>query len=105
MISRYLSAIDIAQILSISRASAYREMQQMSHVIVGERMVRVSESAFEAYLRNRTEASRVASREKLGRPIGAAARADELKQLPGSSSGRPVLRPVFPRTRRRTNKL
>src|ERR1700682_5397466 len=85
VIPRYLSATDIAQILKISRASAYREIQQMSHVIVGVRMVRVSERAFEEYLCNRKEAPRVVSRERPRRAIGApTARANEQKQLSGS---------------------
>jgi len=44
MIPRYLSAPDVAAILKISKAAAYREMHRMPHVIVGEKMLRVSES-------------------------------------------------------------
>jgi hypothetical protein len=41
MTPRYLSASDIAAILKISKAAAYREIHRMPHVIVGEKILPV----------------------------------------------------------------
>jgi len=49
-----LDARDVAQRLNVSRATAYREMKKMIHVVVGKRAVRVAESALDAYLRRHT---------------------------------------------------
>ncbi len=51
-----LDASEIARRLNVSRATAYREMHKMLHVVIGERALRVSEAALEAYLRGRTAA-------------------------------------------------
>lgn len=50
-----LDASDVARRLNVSRATAYREMKKMIHVVVGKRSIRVAESALEAYLRRHTE--------------------------------------------------
>jgi hypothetical protein len=49
-----LDADEVARRLNVSRATAYREMRKMLHVVVGKRAIRVSEVAFEAYLRRRS---------------------------------------------------
>ena len=53
--SALLDADEIARRLCVSRATAYREMRKMLHVVVGRRALRVSEAAFDAYLRRRTQ--------------------------------------------------
>lgn len=53
--SALLDADEIARRLCVSRATAYREMRKMLHVVVGTRALRVSEAAFDAYLRRRTQ--------------------------------------------------
>lgn len=53
--SALLDADEIARRLCVSRATAYREMRKMLHVVVGTRALRVSETAFDAYLRRRTQ--------------------------------------------------
>src|SRR4051812_29973170 len=50
-----LRAKDVAAILGISRAAAYRQMKLMAHVVVGDRTIRITEAALESYLRRRTE--------------------------------------------------
>jgi hypothetical protein len=54
-VSALLDADEIARRLCVSRATAYREMRNMPHVVVGKRALRVSELAFDAYLRRRTQ--------------------------------------------------
>lgn len=54
-VSTLLGADEIARRLGVSRATAYREMRNMVHVVVGARALRVSELAFDAYLRRRTQ--------------------------------------------------
>jgi predicted DNA-binding transcriptional regulator AlpA len=46
-----LDATAVAALLRISRAAAYREMKKMQHEVIGERSVRVTEAAVEAYVR------------------------------------------------------
>jgi predicted DNA-binding transcriptional regulator AlpA len=53
--SALLDADEIARRLGVSRATAYREMRNMVHVVVGTRALRVSELAFDAYVRRRTQ--------------------------------------------------
>jgi predicted DNA-binding transcriptional regulator AlpA len=55
MTSPMLDADEVALRLNVSRATAYREMRKMIHVVVGARSLRVAESALEAYLRRHTE--------------------------------------------------
>ena len=55
MSTAMLDANEVARRLNVSRATAYREMKKMIHVVVGKRAVRVAESALEAYLRRHTE--------------------------------------------------
>jgi excisionase family DNA binding protein len=59
--SPLLDAEEIAKRLNVSRATAYREMHNMLHVVVGRRAIRVSEAAFEAYLRRRSSSPKFAS--------------------------------------------
>ena len=49
-----LNAADVATRLNVSRATAYREMRKMIHVVVGSRSLRVAETALDAYLRRHT---------------------------------------------------
>jgi len=55
MVTLLLDAKAVAEVLGVSRATAYREMQKMVHIFVGERNLRVSVKALEAYLLKRTE--------------------------------------------------
>jgi hypothetical protein len=54
--SALIDASEIARRLTVSKATAYREMRaRMLHVVVGRRALRVTEAAFAAYLQRRTE--------------------------------------------------
>jgi predicted DNA-binding transcriptional regulator AlpA len=77
--SPLLDATEVARRLQVSRATAYREMRKMIHVVVGTRALRVAESSLEAYLRRHTET-----------PASARAK---------SGDGDRHLRIVYPRTR------
>jgi hypothetical protein len=55
-VTALLGAEEIARRLNVSVATAYREMRKMLHVVIGKRALRVSETAFEAYLRRRASA-------------------------------------------------
>ena len=75
-----LDADEIARRLCVSRATAYREMRNMPHVVVGKRALRVSEIAFDAYLRRRTQDPK---------------RARTAKAVPPERT----IRPILPRTK------
>jgi predicted DNA-binding transcriptional regulator AlpA len=66
-----LDAAEVARRLNVSRATAYREMRKMIHVVVGKRALRVAESALDAYLRRHTETPKWARAEaaKRDRPL------------------------------------
>ena len=66
--SALLGADEIARRLCVSRATAYREMRRMLHVVVGTRALRVSEAAFDAYLRRRTQDPKVAQPVRVASP-------------------------------------
>lgn len=66
--SALLDADEVARRLCVSRATAYREMRKMLHVVVGTRALRVSEVAFDAYLRRRTQDPEQTRRGKAVRP-------------------------------------
>src|SRR5262249_17285274 len=118
MVSRLLNAEQVAEILGVSRSSAYREMVRMSHVVLGERILRVSEKALERYLLNRTEVQCVVSTKKaktvpstgststlaenVSRSVPNAGTNGQPSPPSDDWSDRPRLRPVFPRTRPRT---
>ncbi len=55
MTGRWLNADQVAEILGISRASAYRVMRLMPHVVLGEKILRISEKVLDRYLHARTE--------------------------------------------------
>ena len=80
--SALLDADEVARRLNVSRATAYREMRKMLHVVVGKRALRVNEAAFEAYVKRRTAS-----------PVGARARFE-----PSRPISEPI-RPIFPRTK------
>jgi len=80
--SALLDADEVARRLCVSRATAYREMRKMLHVVVGKRALRVNEAAFEAYVKRRTSS-----------PVGARARIERSRPI-----SEPI-RPIFPRTK------
>lgn len=79
-----LNAADIARRLNVSMATAYREMRRMLHVVVGRRGLRVSEVAFDAYLKRNSSQPQGAQRS--GSP------------LPKSLSA--PIKPIYPRKRK-----
>jgi IS30 family transposase len=96
--SALLSADEIARRLHVSRATAYREMRRMLHVVVGTRALRVTEAAFDAYLQRRTQAPA-----KL-RPTKAARPGEEIRPIlprtkPPPPSAEPIPMPDDPRNR------
>src|SRR5688500_10276559 len=115
---RLLSGHDVAELLGISRAAAYREMKKMDHVVIGLRSLRVTEAALENYLRKRLEVPcerRSVSTGRRETPSGTdgstTRRVGESASAPrsptseppskfsSSVSARPILRVVQPRTR------
>lgn len=101
-----LGVAQVMERLGLSRSAAYREMQRMEHVIVGEKSVRVTSAALEAYIRSRTVAPWSGPSH---RPEGKLSKSNSRVASAGGSAGPgtapaahpSVLRPVFPRTKPR----
>ncbi len=99
---KLLKATAVAELLGVSRSTAYRLMKDMRHVVLGGNMLRVSETALQDYINRRTvhpEAcvpGKPRSR-RLPKPPEAAAP----DRRPDSALPRRVVRIVFPRTRPR----
>ena len=91
-IGQYLDAREVASLLKLSRAAAYRLMKQCEHVKQG-RTIRVSERALQAFLAKRTTPV-FDPRSKRSRP-----RPSRPRTI--SAPGGDWLRPIVPRTKLR----
>ena len=96
-----LDAQEIARRLNVSLATAYREIRKrMLHVVVARRALRVTESAFDAYLRRRSEQPVKTQRPRVE------VRRDDGPQVDGEPrqdtrpEGSLIVRPVLPRKKR-----
>jgi hypothetical protein len=107
---RFLSADDIAKRLGVSRSRAFEIMRDMSRLKIG-RSVRVSVEALAAWERRVTIGPGCGST-SAARPIGASSTANASRSrrrtvkrpsVPsGTSNAAPLIRPIVPRTRRRS---
>src|SRR4051812_8654657 len=118
---RLLNCVEVMARLSVPKATAYRLMNQMAHVRLGRRGIRVSENELDSFIAANTEgawetnSSGRPARRTGGTTAGTTAPTGSgssspsrpaTAELPRTASaslnGRPTLRVVFPRTRPRT---
>ena len=120
--ARLLGPRDVAARLNVSRSTAYRLMRKMPHVVLGHRLLRVTDVSLSEYLEQREvepcptdcggSVAWMVSRRDRGTGRISTRRASGDRSAPGSSTGRPLgessekssgrpqLREVQPRTRR-----
>ena len=99
---RLLKAGAVAELLGVSRSTAYRLMRDMRHVVLGGRMLRVSEAALQDYVRTRTVfPAACRGGQPRSRRTARPAEAPLPERREDAGPPRRVLRVVYPRKRPR----